>query len=113
MSEIRWAVLRNQFPFGIGDLVGHVHANNKATALERAQAIHGTTVVVQSVASLKVGATEKPLPKPDPTRDRYGLKKRPYKPHGLVKARGPHDPRGPRPKPMGELSRVEGIGGDS
>ena len=100
MSEIRWAVFQNQFPFAAGDLLGHVHAPDKATALERARAIHGSAVVVQSVASLKVGQRDKPLPKPDPTRDAYGLKKRPKVSFNgrrtQPKARGPHDPRGPR-----------------
>ena len=104
-SEIRWAVLRNQFPFAAGDLLGHVHAPDKAAALERALVIHGGAVVVQSVASLKVNEREKPLPKPDPTRDAYGLKKRQHRGFQgrrthAPKARGPLDPRGPRQQPL-------------
>ena len=96
MSEIRWAVFRNQFPFAAGDLFGHVHAPDKAAALEQARTAYGSAVVVQSVASCNVGERDKQLPKPDPTRDAYGLKKRPFRGQQRPKARGPHDPRGPR-----------------
>ena len=101
-SAIRWAVLRDRYPFTVGEVIGHVHAPDKRAALLEAQQLHGAKVLVQSVASLKVGAKEKPLPLPDPKRDSYGLKKRSHQ-RGLQrpKARGPHDPRGPRRKALG------------
>ena len=105
-SSIRWAVFRNQFPFAAGDLLGHVHAPDKAAAREKARMLYGPAVVVQSAASCQVDADiyqrtaleARALERRKVVRPKVSFNGRRT---NAPKARGPHDPRGPRQKPLG------------
>lgn len=51
MTDVRWMVERDRFPFGVGPDLGVVLAPDKATAEERARKQFGTPVVVRSMLS--------------------------------------------------------------
>lgn len=102
MSTIRWAVLRDKYPFGIGEMLGIVAAPDRKAALAAAAAQFTGAVVVQSLASRTVALRELSLPAPTPDRDQYGLKTRDRRPY-MVQRRKTATPRvKPAQLPIGE-----------
>lgn len=63
MTDIRWVVFRDRFPFGSPEPIGEVHAADKAAAEVEARTLFGPPVLVQSSLSVAIGDRELNRPK--------------------------------------------------
>lgn len=87
MSDIRWRIHRDKFPFSIGEELGTITAPDRATAEQRGRALYGAPVVVRAVVSLElgrgplpvkpIGSSQSALANRLDDRDACGLKRRP------------------------------------